>query len=481
MRRGILHFFALLIMLLVSLQGYAQQLNPGDACVVENGKFYFKIDRRWSTSDIREFRQTFDVDSIVVVKALSGAESFNINGVKWKVKRLNPYIVALSLVEEPQTKPLFPSTIVMVDSKELARLVTPSIDAVFGANKFSQDDIFSYNNGVAQLFLPGYLKARTVYIAGSFNGWSTMASPMHKTERGWEVSIKLLPGKYLYKYIIDGRWYEDPYNRNKEHNEYGEYNSIFFCPNYRFSLKGFSDANVVNLAGSFNGWNRNELSMRRAMGGWYLPVYLADGNYTYKFIVDNAWIIDPANSRQVPDGRGNINSMISIGDSVVFSLEGHLNAKSVILAGSFNEWNQGELHMKKLPTGWSIAYVLGAGNYEYKFIVDGSWIVDPNNPYMVGGGNVVNSFVAIKPNHTFVLKGYPNARRVIVTGDFNEWRTDQYVMVKKNGEWVFPLYIKPGKHYYKFIVDGVWMIDPANELYESNGGDSNNSILWIEP
>jgi hypothetical protein len=30
-------------------------------------------------------------------------------------------------------------------------------------------------------------------------------------------------------------------------------------------------------------------------------------------------------------------------------------------------------------------------------------------------------------------------------------------------------------------VDGKWMIDPANDLWEDNEFGTGNSVLWIEP
>ena len=35
--------------------------------------------------------------------------------------------------------------------------------------------------------------------------------------------------------------------------------------------------------------------------------------------------------------------------------------------------------MNKINGGWQLPYVLSAGVYEYKFIVDDQWILDPGN------------------------------------------------------------------------------------------------------
>jgi len=304
---------------------------------------------------------------------------------------------------------------------------------------------------------------------------------MQLTDSGWVVSIPLPAGKYSYKYIIDGKWSPDLFNKLRESDSYHGYNSVVFCYNYQFSLSGYKEAHNVTVAGSFNNWNEKELKMIPSGNGWILPLYLREGTHAYKFIVDKQWITDPANKLKRPDGAGHNNSVIGIGDSLVFRLKGYLSAKNVVLSGNFNAWNTGELFMEKVKDGWQIAYVLPAGNYEYKFIVDGNWIIDPANPNTTGFGKYQNSVLSFKPNHTFRLVHHPDALKVIITGSFNGWSTDSYQMIKKKDEWVFPLYLNPGKYTYKFVVDGKWITDPDNDLWENNGMGSRNSVLWIEP
>ena len=53
-------------------------------------------------------------------------------------------------------------------------------------------------------------------------------------------------------------------------------------------------------------------------------------------------------------------------------------AKNVVLAGSFTDWQSGALALRKLKGGvWKTTVVLARGNYEYRFIVDGQWQDDP--------------------------------------------------------------------------------------------------------
>jgi len=210
-------------------------------------------------------------------------------------------------------------------------------------------------------------------------------------------------------------------------------------------------------------------------------MYLREGTHAYKFLVDNNWILDPENKVVRPDGNGNKNSFISIGDTFYFRLAGHTDAKEVTLAGDFNAWNRSELYMSKVEGGWELPYVLKPGNYQYKFLTDGKWTTDPGNPYTTGSGNFTNSFRPVKPNHLFVLEGYQDAKSVIVTGSFNGWSNTEYRMVNRSGKWTFPIWLKPGKTSYKFIVDGKWILDPANSLWDKNEYGTGNSVLWIEP
>ncbi len=57
-------------------------------------------------------------------------------------------------------------------------------------------------------------------------------------------------------------------------------------------------------------------------------------------------------------------------------------AASVALAGSFNDWSTTADPLKKGENGvWSIVKSLDPGDYQYKFVVNGSeWKPDPDNP-----------------------------------------------------------------------------------------------------
>jgi 1,4-alpha-glucan branching enzyme len=60
-------------------------------------------------------------------------------------------------------------------------------------------------------------------------------------------------------------------------------------------------------------------------------------------------------------------------------------ARSVSLAGDFNAWtSDGSTQLERAPDGtWAVSLALPEGAYEYKFLVDGSWVNDPGNPTKV--------------------------------------------------------------------------------------------------
>ena len=82
--------------------------------------------------------------------------------------------------------------------------------------------------------------------------------------------------------------------------------------NTTFKLKGYADARIVVLAGSFNNWNESQLLFAREGDEWVCRVDLTPNRYSYKFIVDGNWLLDPANPETEEDEYGNINSVLII-------------------------------------------------------------------------------------------------------------------------------------------------------------------------
>ena len=69
-------------------------------------------------------------------------------------------------------------------------------------------------------------KGKEVYLAGSFNEWSTTAKKMAYKAGVYSATVQLAPGEYQYKFVIDGTWCADPENVNAVKNDQGTFNSV---------------------------------------------------------------------------------------------------------------------------------------------------------------------------------------------------------------------------------------------------------------
>src|SRR5262249_54738483 len=68
--------------------------------------------------------------------------------------------------------------------------------------------------------------AARVQLAGDFNGWVLDGNDMNHVGRVWKKVVRLPPGRYQYRYVVDGVWQSDPLNPTVEPTPYGGYNSI---------------------------------------------------------------------------------------------------------------------------------------------------------------------------------------------------------------------------------------------------------------
>ena len=79
-----------------------------------------------------------------------------------------------------------------------------------------------------------------------------------------------------------------------------------------------------------------------------------------------------------------------------FALKPAGSAKKVEVAGSFNDWHPQALKKQKDGT-FAATATIPPGHYEYKFIVDGQWIVDPdNNAWALNPYGTLNSLLVVE-------------------------------------------------------------------------------------
>ena len=70
-------------------------------------------------------------------------------------------------------------------------------------------------------------EAQEVYLVGGFNNWDVNANPMKKDKKGlWKATLSLKPGRYEYRFLVDGNWENDPLCCDCVPNEFGSQNCV---------------------------------------------------------------------------------------------------------------------------------------------------------------------------------------------------------------------------------------------------------------
>mmetsp|Transcript_44895 Transcript_44895/g.70328 ORF Transcript_44895/g.70328 Transcript_44895/m.70328 type:complete len:262 (-) Transcript_44895:1730-2515(-) len=80
----------------------------------------------------------------------------------------------------------------------------------------------------------------------------------------------------------------------------------------------------------------------------------------------------------------------------------------------------------------------------------------------------------------FNLHSMPDAQDVTVVGSWSSW-SDHYKLLKKGEGFDGVIDLPPGKHNFKFIVDGTWTTSDQFEVENDEGGHSNNVIEVVAP
>lgn len=91
------------------------------------------------------------------------------------------------------------------------------IEEFYGVKQVGDDVVFAAK----------FEEAKKVLIAGDFNNWLPMSTPMRSQRPGmWQMSLPLPPGRYRYRLVVDGKWMTDPNNQYVEANQFGELNNV---------------------------------------------------------------------------------------------------------------------------------------------------------------------------------------------------------------------------------------------------------------
>jgi chromosome partitioning protein len=74
----------------------------------------------------------------------------------------------------------------------------------------------------------------------------------------------------------------------------------------------------------------------------------------------------------------------------------------------------------------------------------------------------------------------PDAERVHLAGDFNNWTLDGNEMEAMGGVWRKVVRLPPGRYRYRYVVDGRWQHDPLNTVVEPSAYGGNDSVLVMD-
>ena len=70
-------------------------------------------------------------------------------------------------------------------------------------------------------------EAKEAILVGDFNSWDLKKHSMKRDGKGrWTKVVTLAPGKYEYKFLVDGQWHNDPNNDQMVANSFGTLNNI---------------------------------------------------------------------------------------------------------------------------------------------------------------------------------------------------------------------------------------------------------------
>lgn len=194
------------------------------------------------------------------------------------------------------------------------------------------------------------------------------------------------------------------YIRVLDWREYGRKES-FLKKGILFTVEAYR-ADHVYIAGDFSDWKKIPM-VKNERGVFFHIVEVGENpdgspvrSYHYRFLVDGIWTHDESHNNRVDDGLGgylsafylddvDVNRQATVrvleeegaGEERVVEFAIYLpDVKNLSLVGSFNNWNpEHDLLVKGSDGLFRLRKRFIPGEYVYKFIADGRWILDKYN------------------------------------------------------------------------------------------------------
>ena len=89
-----------------------------------------------------------------------------------------------------------------------------------------------------------------------------------------------------------------------------------------------------------------------------------------------------------------VSSMAALAEPVIFRVHAP-TAQSVFLTGSFTVWQARHALRRGADGSWSVILDLPPGRYEYAYVVDGRWMLNPSAPIVPDGLGGRNNSVIV--------------------------------------------------------------------------------------
>ncbi|WP_369993402.1 hypothetical protein [Winogradskyella sp.] len=190
----------------------------------------------------------------------------------------------------------------------------------------------------------------------------------------------------------------------------------------------------------------------------------------------------------------------------IFNLKDYPNIENndeevndVFVSGEFNNWAKDQWRMDKVNDSIytlkkDLSEFTSDFDWEFKFIVNSVHWAEPSRQFEnianAKSGDIwfhgiynlklYSAFATDYGNVSFKLKGYKDAKKVVLSGTFNRWDETGFKMKPTEDGWEVTLQLRPDIYQYKFIVDGNWITDPRNPSKVENEYDGYNSVIDVQ-
>jgi len=207
-----------------------------------------------------------------------------------------------------------------------------------------------------------------VFVAGSFNNWSTSATEMAcDGTTAWRATVSLPDGRHFYKFVwVDAAGQRHTINDPaspflSDDGSNGANNFVDVLNGERVALTTGLEkfewtaptAKWVSVAGDFNSWLVGQFQLARQSDGKWIACLPLRRPLAYKFIIDGLWKIDAdAKVEKVPNGFGAYNSFRP---AAVVSSPADVMIKRTVAAGDTHELDLVTSHAASGEYGQAIA------------------------------------------------------------------------------------------------------------------------------